>query len=68
MPLIKDVQQEFDPERRLKLLRELMRIYHEDATMLYIAEAVEFDGLSKRVRNYAPANGIINYHEIELVD
>lgn len=68
MPLIEDVQREFDPERRLKLLREIMRIYHEDATMLYIAEAVEFDGLSKRVRNYAPANGIINYHEIELVD
>jgi len=32
------------------------------------AEAVEFEGISKRVRNYAPANGIINYHEIELVD
>ena len=68
MPLIEAAQHEFNPDRRLELLRELMRVYHEDATMLYIAEAVEFDGLSKRVRNYAPANGIINYHQLELVD
>jgi len=36
--------------------------------MLYLFESVHFDGLSSRVRNYDPANRIINYHEIQLVD
>lgn len=68
MPLIEAAQQEFDPKRRLKLLQEIMRVYHEDAVMLYVAETVNVDGLSKRVRGYEPVNRIINYHQIRLVD
>ncbi len=68
MPLIEAAQREFNPKRRLKLLQEIMRVYHEDAVMLYVAETVSVDGLSKRVRDYEPVNRIINYHQIRLLD
>jgi peptide/nickel transport system substrate-binding protein len=68
MPLIEAAQREFDSERRLEMLRELMRIYAEDPTMLYLYETMHFDGVNKRVRNFAPVNRLINYHEIEVAE
>jgi ABC-type transport system substrate-binding protein len=68
MPLIEAAQRAFDSERRLEMLRELMRIYAEDPTMLYLYETMHFDGVNKRVRNFAPVNRLINYHEIEVAE
>ena len=66
MPLMEEAQREFDPERRLELMHRLARDFHEDPPMLYLYEAIHFDGLSARVQGYHPANRIINYHEIRL--
>jgi ABC-type transport system substrate-binding protein len=66
MPLIEAAQREFDPDRRLELVREIMRVYHEDPSMLYLWESVFFDGVAARVRDYAPVNRRINYHEISV--
>lgn len=67
-PLIEAAQREFDPIKRLHLMHELARIYHEDPPMLYLYESVFFDGLSARVRGFDPVNRIINYDDIRLVD
>ena len=34
--------------------------------MLYLHDTVMFDGLSKRVRGYAPYNLILNYHDLTV--
>jgi peptide/nickel transport system substrate-binding protein len=66
MPTIEAAQREFDRERRLALLQQIMQRYHDNPSMLFLFESVHFDGLSPRVRNYNPSNRIINYHGIRL--
>ena len=66
MPLIEASRNEFDPQRRIEILQEIMRIYHDTAPMLYLYESIHFDGLSARVKNYRPVNRVINYQELEL--
>lgn len=66
MPLIEAAQVEFDAARRVKLLQEVMRAYHEDPPALYLFEAIYVDGVHRRVGHYNPVNGIINYHEITV--
>jgi ABC-type transport system substrate-binding protein len=65
-PLIEAAQREFDPDRRLGLVREMMGVYHDDPSMLYLWESVFFDGVAARVRDYAPVNRRINYHAISV--
>lgn len=67
-PLIEAARREFDPDKRIAILRDIMRAYHETAPTLYLYESVYFDGLSRRVRNFEPMNRIINYHELSLSD
>ena len=66
MPLIEAARTEFDAVRRDLLLQQIMAAYHEDPPAIYLFESVYLDGLDKRVRNYRPENGIINYDEIRL--
>lgn len=68
MPRLEAVQQEFDVERRVELLRGLMQHYHDAAPMLYLYESVMFDAVGPRVRNYGPVNRRVNYHEISVVN
>jgi ABC-type transport system substrate-binding protein len=68
MPLIDAALREFNPEKRLELVHDLMRDFHENPTMLYLHESVSFDGLSRRIRNYDPVNRHINYSAIEIVE
>jgi peptide/nickel transport system substrate-binding protein len=68
MPLIDAAQREFDEQKREALVRAVMRKYHDSAPMLYLFESVYFDGLSSRVRDYSPANRIINFDEIRLIE
>ncbi|MDX2143377.1 MAG: ABC transporter substrate-binding protein [Rhodospirillaceae bacterium] len=67
MPTIRAAQVEFDPAKRLALVRQLLKRLHDDPPMLYMHETVMFDGLHKRVRGYKPTNLVINFHEIDLV-
>ena len=67
MPVIEAAQREFDPDKRLGLLHQIARHYHDNPPMLYFFESIHFDGLAGGVNGYAPQNRIINYHEISVV-
>ena len=66
MPMLEAVGREFDVAKREALLRELMAYYHDAAPMLFLYESVMFDAVGPSVRNYAPVNRRINYHQIQL--
>ncbi len=66
--LTQAAQGEWDPDRRLTLVRQLLKAYHDDPPMLYLHDTVMFDGLSNRVRGYAPYNLIVNYHDLTIAD
>ena len=68
IPWIEEAQTTFDPERRLALLRQILRRYHESPPMLFLHETVVFDGLNKTVKGYDPRARLANYHQLELVD
>jgi len=68
LPQIRAAQAEFDPAKRIALVRGLIRRLHDDPPMLYMHETVMLDGLHKRVRGYKPSNLIINYHQLDVVD
>ena len=61
MPVIEAAQREFDPENRRKLLRQVMRAYHEDPAMLYIYEAIDVAGVAAHVNDFETANGVPDY-------
>ena len=65
-PAIEDANVETDLTKREQAVSEIMRRYHDEAAALYMHERVQFDGLSKRVRNYKLVNRVINFHEIEV--
>ncbi|MBT5241499.1 MAG: ABC transporter substrate-binding protein [Rhodospirillaceae bacterium] len=64
----RDAQSTWDPDKRLALVRELLKAYHDDPPMLYMHDTVMFDGLSSRVVGYAPVNLIVNYHDLRLAN
>ena len=39
-------QAEWDPEKRVALVRELLAAYHDDPPMLHLYDTVMFDGLA----------------------
>ena len=67
-PLIQAALRETDLERRVEMMRELLKRYHDDPPAIYIAQMVGFVGLAPTVQNYVSDFGIIHYHELELVD
>lgn len=67
-PLIESVRTTFDLELRLERLHRLLEAYHEAVPSLPVYEVMGYDAVSSRVRNYRNAFGVINFHELELVD
>lgn len=63
----REAQSTWDPEKRLRLVRDLLKAYHDDPPMLYMHDTVMFDGLSNRVSGYAPVNLIVNYSDLAPV-
>ncbi len=68
VPWIEEAQTTFDPERRLELLRMILRRYHENPPMLFLHEAVAVDGLNKSLKGFAPRARLPNYHDLEFMD
>jgi peptide/nickel transport system substrate-binding protein len=67
-PITRAALAEWDAERRLALVRQLLKAYHDDPPMLFLHDTIMFDGLSSRVRGYEPINLIINYHDLTVGD
>jgi peptide/nickel transport system substrate-binding protein len=63
---IRNAMQEFDDAKRAAMIREIMAFYHDQATALLLYELPMLDGVAKRVTNYAPQRGRINYESIEV--
>ncbi len=68
MPTFKAAMTAPDLEQRIKLTREVLRFYHDEAPAIMLHEIPLLDGVAKRVKNYAPQKGKINYETIELTE
>lgn len=66
VPLIEDAEQEFDLEERRRKTQELVRMYHEEPTSLYLWEMPGVDGVSDRVLNYNPRHAFIELHDVDV--
>jgi peptide/nickel transport system substrate-binding protein len=65
-PLVDQARSEFDPDKRKKVLQELMRLGHEDAPVLYMVNQIDVAAYNRRVQNFKMINRYINYDEITL--
>jgi len=68
MPTINRANATFDRAERERLLREIARFYHDNATAVFSHQLVQLDGLSPKVRNYAMENRVVNYDRIEFAN
>ena len=60
-PLIEALAVERDEAARDRLLGKIYRLYHDDASALYLYEAVGFDAVGPGVTNFRTPNGVIDY-------
>ncbi len=65
-PLLETARTEFDPVKREAALKELMRLSHEDAPVLFTVNQIDVGGVHKRVRNFKMVHRFINYDEITV--
>lgn len=66
MPLIEAASQEMDPVKREKMLKDLMKVMHDDALSIAIQENVEIAGLNKRVKGFVNWNKILLYENVSF--
>jgi peptide/nickel transport system substrate-binding protein len=66
MPTINAAGSEMDPKKRVVLLQEAMKYYHDNALALFMYERAQFDAMSEHVTNYVLVNRAINWHDIVL--
>ena len=57
---------EIDPDKRAALTRQILRFYRDEASAILLHEIPLLDGVSRRVVNYAPQKGKINYETITI--
>jgi len=65
-PLIEAQAQEMDPQKRLKILQELMQLANEEAMALFLFEGFDITGVSKRVAGYKNWNKVIHYENMSI--
>ncbi|MDX2144367.1 MAG: ABC transporter substrate-binding protein [Rhodospirillaceae bacterium] len=68
MPKINAALTATDEAERLKLRRDILAWYAEEAPALFIYEGVRFVGLGPKVRGFAEAHGVIAYDRIDFAD
>ncbi|MDA0260711.1 MAG: ABC transporter substrate-binding protein [Proteobacteria bacterium] len=67
-PLIKAQANEMDPEKRLEILKELMKLSNEEALALYLFEGFDITGVSKRIAGYKNWNKVIHYENMSIIN
>lgn len=67
-PLIQAQANELDPDKRLKILQDLMRLANEEAMALYLFEGFDITGISKRVAGYKNWNKVIHYENMSITN
>jgi len=68
MPKIAAALAARDPVEAVKLRREILAWYHDEAPTLFVYEGVRFVGLGAKVRGFAEAHGVIAYDQIEFAN
>jgi peptide/nickel transport system substrate-binding protein len=64
VPVIEAAQREFDPQRRLDLVRQLVRRHHQDPPGIMMFELPRFDGLVEGVDGYATGPAWIDLSQV----
>ena len=64
--LIDGSNQEFDRSKREKMLQQVWERYYDLVPSLYLVEAIDVYGLSRRVSGFRDVNRTLMYHEIML--
>lgn len=67
-PLIQAAETEMDPVKRMTMVQELLRRYHEDPPAIYMFQMVGFTGLAPSVRDFVSDYGVYNYHAVDLAE
>jgi peptide/nickel transport system substrate-binding protein len=68
MPLLKQALGAFDLDNRRELTRQVLRRQRDQAPGILLHDYVRFDGVAKRVKNYAIHIGFVPYDLIELAN
>ncbi|MDA0369253.1 MAG: ABC transporter substrate-binding protein [Proteobacteria bacterium] len=66
MPMINDALEEFDPAKRLSMLKELGRITTEKAPIIFLVEFDEMMGYNPRIKNFSHHLLQIPYDKFEV--
>ncbi len=65
-PLIQQAEAATTIDERLALTRQLLKLYHDEPTGIFLWEIPGLDGVSSRVMNYKPGLGTINFDTIDI--
>jgi peptide/nickel transport system substrate-binding protein len=68
MPILDQVDAEFDANKRKAILQQIMAMMREDSPALMLFEQVDFVGLARRVQGFKSVNRIFNFHEMSLTN
>jgi peptide/nickel transport system substrate-binding protein len=66
-PLIQQAETATTIEERLALTRQLLKLYHDEPTGIFLWEIPGLDGVSSRVVNYKPGLGTVNLDTIDVL-
>ena len=67
MPLLKEALGTFDLDKRRELTKQVLRHQRDQAPGILLHDYVRFDGVAKRVKNFAIYLGYVPYDQIDLV-
>ena len=59
--MIEAAEQEFDVDKRRKMLQELAAIHADNAPILFIAEMRDFIGVAGNLKNFKNVNRVFTY-------
>lgn len=65
-PLMRAAETATTVEERLRLTRQLLKLYHDEPSGIFLWEMPGLDGVARRVVNYKPGFGTLNFDTIDI--
>ena len=66
MPLITAAAGEFNVDKRRQLLRDVLKMNHDNAPLIFMAEQRSNMGVHPKVKNFKNEVFVLNYHEMRI--
>ena len=66
MPLINAAATEFNVDKRRQLLRDVLKMNHENAPLIFMAEQRSNMGYHPKVKNFKNEVFVLNIHEMRI--